>query len=1235
MGMRICIRVSVASSGVAANCRKSWVIAAFALAPLSLAASGPALAQECKPVANEGALTDTSPATTCSGTFNNTNIGFGGPATGPVAVQVFLDPGVSVISPGGAAVNLQNNTGTPTANGTSTFIYANGTATSPIVIDNTANPGGSNNWGLTNQGGSSGASIIDATNTQIDVYGTNTDNGIWAISYGESTPTGASVTYDAGATSGISVRGNNSAGIQAENRGIGNATIDARGNITGDNGTTTADVIYGLLAHAGSNLGNGLGAPGDALVMYHSGTINVSGYYALGIFAEVGNGFGSAGTGSATVITDPGTTVTINGFDPLLNETFHTKAGIDAESTATAASNSKIMMDIASTIQSFGPAVPDPSGRITNNGVGIRALAYVDAPIFISYTGPDITTQCGSCVGILPLSGSGNISVNSSGPITTNGLGAFGIFADSGTLINQLYPNGAPRPPGPGGSVTVNASAPITTHGDESHGIWASSTTGPVQVTATNVSTTGKFSAGINAVSPGINGTGGGNVTVSIPSGGSIMGGWQPDVTSVGPTYGLPAAGVILSSAGGTATLINDGNIGALSDRAIAGDPQVINNGTITGFVQFTGTGTNSIENNGTFDLRHFADTTGSGRDTVRVAVSNLGTGPNNSFTNNGTLALPAPPVTATTKVDNTGQYLPLGNPNNAMVLDGPLQGQMLGVKTFTNSGKIDLQSNSAPGDVLLITGGQTPGANGGGTYISNGGSLWLDTVLNQGGPLATDSDTLVVDGTKVASGATEILVRNAGGAGAETVGNGILVVQVLDPTRSAAGAFTLGNEVEAGPFKYDLFHGGVGSDPADWFLRNVFVAPPIPPGVTPPTPTPTPPTPTPPTPTPPIIELPDLPPTPPPEPLPPGVAFPIIGPELATFGVVQPLARQLGLAMLGTLQQRVGDTYEPDCAPAAASEELPTKKSEEVPTKKPGPTTSCPLFAPSGWARFYGETINNEYRAFADPRTDGNMWGFQAGVDLLRGSLIAGQYDRAGLYAAYGVTNNNVTGLVTNPTATAYIYNHTGSVNFDGWSGGAYWTHVGPGGWYLDAVAQGTIYRGHAATPFTNLSTYGSGFLASLEAGYPIPMSFWPLSFWPRIVLEPQAQILWQHVGFNHEYDGLEDVALGSTNGPIGRLGLLAETTITSESGQVWKPYVRGNLWQAWGAQATTTFGGSPIQVPLLEEATWLEFAGGGTVKVNSNWSAYAQAGYQFAIAPGNIRRNGFTGDVGLRFTW
>ena len=143
-----------------------------------------------------------------------------------------------------------------------------------------------------------------------------------------------------------------------------------------------------------------------------------------------------------------------------------------------------------------------------------------------------------------------------------------------------------------------------------------------MQVNATNVSTTGQFSTGIVA-NRGHQRDG--QYSVRRIGDGRLAG--RP-YERWADLFGLPAAGVILSSTGGTATLTNDGIIGALSDRAVAGDPQVINNGLITGFVQFTG-GDNSILNNGTFNLRHFADTDGNTvRDTLRVAIADLGNGP-------------------------------------------------------------------------------------------------------------------------------------------------------------------------------------------------------------------------------------------------------------------------------------------------------------------------------------------------------------------------------------------------------------------------------------------------------------------------------------------------------------------------------------------------------------------------------------------------------------------------------
>ena len=225
---------------------------------------------------------------------------------------------------------------------------------------------------------------------------------------------------------------------------------------------------------------------------------------------------------------------------------------------------------------------------------------------------------------------------------------------------------------------------------------------------------------------------------------------------------------------------------------------------------------------------RHFADTTGGGRDTLWVAIADLGTGSSNSFTNNGMLALPA--VTGATKLEDAGQYLPLNNPNNAMALNGPLQGHLIGVNTFTNSGIIDLQNNPRrwrrARDHRLAAGR----GSGTGTCISLLVRRSSTRALNEGGA-ATRSDTLVVDGTSVGTGPTSMAIRNAGGAGALTVGDGILVVQVLDPTRSASGVFSLqGGSITAGAFDYFLFKGGVSSPgvAGNWYLRNELVAPPI-----------------------------------------------------------------------------------------------------------------------------------------------------------------------------------------------------------------------------------------------------------------------------------------------------------------------------------------------------------------------------------------------------------------------
>jgi outer membrane autotransporter protein len=724
---------------------------------------------------------------------------------------------------------------------------------------------------------------------------------------------------------------------------------------------------------------------------------------------------------------------------------------------------------------------------------------------------------------------------------------------------------------------------------------------------------TGPGSTWINGPSGGLNIGSFGTGTLTIANGGKVID-ITPLVTNIGNAPGsqgtvtVTGAGSLWSDIAGfrignsgTGTLTvadggivtgptvtiaaNAGSVGTLNIGAGPGTPAAAP-GTLTAPSVAFGAGTGTTNFNHTFSDYLFAPAI-SGNGTVNVlAGTTIFTGANS--------------YSGATNVD--GGTLRAGavntfSPNSPVTVSGggtlDLNGFNQTAPSLTNAGLVNMGTGNSPGTLLTTT-----------NYIGTGGTIAMNTFLGTDG---SPSDKLVINGGSE-TGNSFLRITNAGGPGAETVANGIAVVQAINGGTTAPGAFALVGEVRGGAFDYDLFRGGLsGSSPNDWFLRSTFVIGP-PEEVVPP-------------------EPPTLPTEPPPQPLPPGV-FPIIGPEIATYGVVQPIARQLGMTTLGTLHDRIGDTLlNANTGAACPADGTPLDTIAGKAPVKPQP--DC-LYA-GWWGRVLGQQIDNHYRAFADPRASGQLLGFQSGIDLWRGEWIPGHRDAAGVYFAYANAGVDVNGLVTNEAATGYVLRKTGNLNLDAWSGGAYWTHYGPGDWYLDAVAQATHYQGDASTQFASLATTGFGFLSSLETGLPIRL---PL-FGPGFVLEPQAQIVWQRVSFDDANDGLGDVALGTTSGTSGRIGLRGRWTIVGDSGQMWQPYVRANLWRDWGAQATTVYSGADL-VPLLEQATRLQLGGGVSVRMNANVSLYANADYQFAVGDTDGgRRDGVRGAAGVRYTW
>jgi outer membrane autotransporter protein len=831
----------------------------------------------------------------------------------------------------------------------------------------------------------------------------------------------------------------------------------------------------------------------------------------------------------------------------------------------------------ASVSGSHSVAVPFPllsvyqNSAITNNGSlsltggagsgsipGAAMLGVANGNTLTNAAGATITTAGASNHG-MAASGTGNTLINN-GTITTTGAGAFGMTAPwttvgVGLANNVLINTGTVSTSGVnaraasivGTAGTIINSGTLSTTGSGTSNAAVLQGNADQLINSGTIITTG---ASVNAV---FSNTVSSAFTATIQNlaGGQIISQSGSAIVTLNGNSTIINAGLIQSNAG-TAITMGNGNDSLVlqTGSTIVGTANGgAGNNTVT--LQGTGTAANAFTNFQTLVMQGTA-WNWAGTGTFTSALLQSGT-----LTLTGTLGTtPAVSISSGAALDMAGVNQTFGNLNNAGTI-------------FTRG--------AGPGTTLTVA-----------NYVGAGGNIVFNTFL---GADNSPSDRLVIDGG-AASGTTTVTVQNAMGPGAPTLSNGILVVNAINGATTTPGAFTLGpGELRGGVFDYRLFQGGLtGGDPNDWFLRSTFLAP----G----TPTTTPP-----------AYLPGstasnvLPVDPPPATLPPGL-YPILGPEIATYGVVQPIARQMGLQILGTLHERIGDT-------------LTVANSGD---QNAG-------IVRSDWARFFGQSIDNRYQAFVDPRASGWTGGFQGGVDLWRGSFLPGHRDAMGVYGAFANSAIAVNGLVTNAAATGYTQTRTGTLGLNAYAGGGYWTHYGPSGWYIDAVVQGTYYNGNAMTSVASLPINGAGFVSSLEGGYPISL---PLG--PRFVLEPQAQIIWQQVSFRDSNDGLGAVGLGSTEGSTGRFGVRGQWTVVSDRGQVWQPYASANLWRDWGAEATTSFGID--QVPLIEQATRLEFAGGVTARLNASASLYAQLGYQFGL-DGAYLRNAAQGDIGLRYAW
>jgi len=586
-------------------------------------------------------------------------------------------------------------------------------------------------------------------------------------------------------------------------------TTTLTGNITGAGGLGKADTGTLVLAGAGSYTGGATVGQGTLLVNGDhgaaTGLMTIGGGATLGGTGTIGgdvilNGTLAPGAGSVG-------TLTING-DLAIGSTAILAYEFGQANVTGGALNDLVKvggdLTLDGTINVTVPAsgafgagiyrVFNYGGALTDNGLTLGALPAAGAVTVQTSIAGQVNLVNASGLALSFWDGAGgpknNGAINGGAGVWQAG-GAADNWTDAGGAVNAAYSNSAFAVfAGTSGTVTVdNGLGQVSAAGLQF-------ATGGYTITGGAVALTGSQAT----IRVGDGSTAGAGYTTTINA--ALSGAAQLAKTDAGTLV----LGGTNSYAGGT--LINGGVLQISSDA---------NLGEAAGTVTFDG---GTLATSASLSSARGFAAAGAG------AISTAG---------GTTLTLTGPLSGAGTLTKTGGGTLLLtgdGGAHGGATLVGAgilrVDGVLGGATTVTAGGR--LEGVGRVGSVVNL-GVVAPGGDALGTltlaggYAGNGGTLEIAAAL---GGDASPTDRLMVNGDT--SGATEVVLTNRNGLGAQTVEG----VKIVDVAGASNGAFTLRGDYQfqgspaviAGAYGYRLYKGGVAT-PADgdWYLRSALLS--------------------------------------------------------------------------------------------------------------------------------------------------------------------------------------------------------------------------------------------------------------------------------------------------------------------------------------------------------------------------------------------------------------------------
>ena len=386
----------------------------------------------------------------------------------------------------------------------------------------------------------------------------------------------------------------------------------------------------------------------------------------------------------------------------------------------------------------------------------------------------------------------------------------------------------------------------------------------------------------------------------------------------------------------------------------------------------------------------------------------------------------------------------------------------------------------------------------------------------------------------------------------------------------SAANSFRLGNVVQSGAYQYLLYQGGT-SNPNDWYLRSTLEAPSSTPTDSNPPPS--------------------RPVTPP--------APPAYRPGAVGYAMTPLLNADYGFTIMGRLNERVGDIASAEAEPSGRS-------SDGV------------------WGRVGGKDFDvnasNEFSA------NEHVFFGQVGKDWTLARGDQGGSTHTGVMMTLGSTSSTFDDNMR--SINPLLSDSTGSVETHAQSVGGYWTRYLPDGTYFDGVGQFTHYYNKYSDIYGDgARQHGYGAATSGEVGKPFKLGS------SNLVLEPQAQLVYQYLHLSVASDEISPISGTSTNGLRGRVGVRLFRPAVGGDNQTNSAtfYVTADVLHDFLTPSQISVGNTPFRPASAR--SWYDLGAGVTMKTSRSSVLYFNVKYVRNL--GDEYQRSIFGQVGYRYSW